>query len=60
MRNFEILILDEALSETDYFMEKQIIKNILDNFKDKTIIYVSHKKQDDLFERVIKIGGNND
>lgn len=60
MNNFEVLILDEALSETDYEMESKIIKNILANFPDKTILYVSHKKQDDLFERVIEIGGKNE
>ena len=29
MNNFEVLILDEALSETDYEMEAKIIKNML-------------------------------
>ena len=60
MNNFEVLILDEALSETDYEMEAKIIKNILTSYPDKTILYVSHKKQDDLFDRVMEIGGKNE
>ena len=60
MNNFEVLILDEALSETDYEMEAKIIKNILNSYPDKTILYISHKKQDNLFERVIEIGGKNE
>ena len=60
MNNFEVLILDEALSETDYEMEAKIIKNILKSYPDKTILYISHKKQDNLFERVIEIGGKNE
>ncbi len=50
----------EALSETDYEMEAKIIKNILKSYPDKTILYISHKKQDNLFERVIEIGGKNE
>jgi len=55
----KILILDEALSETDYNLERTIIQNIKREFSDKTLIYVSHKKQDDLFDRVINIGQLN-
>ena len=60
MNDFEILILDEALSETDYDTEKIIIQNIINNYPNKTIIYVSHKKQDSLFERTIIVGVNNE
>ena len=41
-------------------MESKIIKNILNSYPDKTILYISHKKQDNLFERVIEIGGKNE
>ncbi len=58
MKDSKILVLDEALSETDYFMEKTIINNIIKNFPYKTLIYVSHKKIDNLFERAINIGEN--
>ena len=60
LRNSKILILDEALSETDYFMEKTIIKNIIREYPEKTIIYVSHKKQDNLFDRVITLKGEHE
>ena len=50
MKDSKILVLDEALSETDYFMEKTIINNIIKNFPYKTLIYVSHKKIDNLFD----------
>ncbi len=39
----DYLIIDEALSEVDESLEVSIIKRILDKYKDKTIIYVSHK-----------------
>ncbi len=55
MNDCNILVLDEALSETDYYLEKQIINNIKNLFPNKTLIYVSHKKLDNMFERVIDI-----
>lgn len=54
-----IIILDEALSEVDSILEDKIIKNIKKYFKDKTIIYISHKNQTKNFERVIDIGEFN-
>ena len=45
LNRFNYLILDEALSEVDYFEEKQIINRIFDIYHDKTIIYISHKKE---------------
>ncbi len=59
LNNFEILILDEALSEVDYRTEKQIIKNIKNRYRGKTIIYVTHKNQDRLFDKVINLGGHH-
>ncbi|MEG1892390.1 MAG: peptidase domain-containing ABC transporter [Bacilli bacterium] len=53
LKNFKILILDESLSEVDYVTERKIILNIKNNFKDKTIIYITHKKHDDLFDNII-------
>jgi ABC-type bacteriocin/lantibiotic exporter with double-glycine peptidase domain len=58
--NFKILIIDEALSETDFELEKNIITEIKHYFINKTIIYVSHKNQDKLFNRVITIGEINE
>ena len=56
----QILILDEALSEVDYLTEAEIIKNILENFKDKTIIYISHKNHEKLFNKTIFIRSTNE
>ncbi len=39
------IILDEALSEVGFFEEKQILNRIFEKYKDKTIIYISHKKE---------------
>ncbi len=55
LNSFNILILDESLSEVDYKLERKIICNIKREYKDKTIIYVTHKKQDDLFDKVINM-----
>lgn len=49
----QIIIMDEALSEVNKDMEERIMKRILNRFKDKTIIYVSHKNYDKLFDRKI-------
>ena len=52
LKKCEYIIIDEALSEVDIDLEKAIIKNILTEFKDKTIIYVTHKKEvRELFEK---------
>ncbi len=57
LKEAKILILDEPLSEVDYALERQIIMNIKNYFPDKTIIYITHKNQDDLFDQVIKFSG---
>lgn len=56
LRKPKILILDETLSEVDYQLEKDIINNIRSNFVDVTLIYVTHKILDDLFDNVIDFG----
>ena len=44
LKKSKILVLDEALSGVDEEDEYKIIKNILENHNDKTIIYISHSK----------------
>ena len=56
LNNFQILILDEALSEVDYNLEEKIMKNIKDYFKNKTIICITHKNHDNIFDKIIEIG----
>ena len=45
LKNSNYIILDEALSEVNFEEEKEIINKIFNYFKDKTIIYISHKKE---------------
>ena len=58
LKDSNIIILDEALSEVDKELEDKIIKNIRNYYKDKTLIYISHKNQKDNFENIINLGGN--
>ena len=45
LKDFNYLIVDEGLSEVSVDDEISIIQNIRNYFSDKTIIYVSHKKE---------------
>lgn len=56
----KILVLDEALSEVNKEMELEIIKQIQENYKEKTIIYVSHKDYDQHFDKVIDFEKENE
>ena len=51
-----ILILDEILKEVDYKLEVDIIKDIIKCYKEKTIIYISHKNVGFLFKKVLTLG----
>jgi len=59
LKNADIIILDEALSEVDKKLEDEIIKNIRRYYFNKTIIYISHKNQKNNFENVIELGEIN-
>ncbi|MBO8216990.1 ABC transporter transmembrane domain-containing protein [Prochlorococcus marinus] len=39
----KLLILDEATSALDVDTEKRLLKNLLQNFKDTTILFISHR-----------------
>ena len=47
----EIIILDEVLREVDETLEKDIIKDIINYFNKKTIIYISHRNIGFLFKK---------
>ena len=49
----DILILDEALSELNINLEKQILHNLKSYLKNRTLIYISHRQLDNLFDKVI-------
>ncbi|MBE6139650.1 MAG: peptidase domain-containing ABC transporter [Firmicutes bacterium] len=56
LKNFNILIIDEGLSQVDVNMERKILKNIFEYYKDKTIIVISHRLDNlDLFDSLVKI-----
>lgn len=55
IKSGQILILDESLSEVNKDMEERIIKKIINYFSDKTIIYVSHKDYNGIFDKTICI-----
>lgn len=56
LRPFNILIIDEGFGEMDTNLERKILKNIFDYYKEKTIIIISHRYDNmDLFDQVITI-----
>lgn len=59
LKQAKIIILDEALSEVNETLERDILKDIFENFKEQTLIYVTHKQVSDLFSKVIDVGDNN-
>lgn len=55
LKNFNILMLDEALNEVDINMERRILKRLFHTYSQKTIIVVSHRLENmDLYDKVIK------
>ena len=55
LKHFNILIIDEGLSEIDIDTERKILKNMFRKYKDKTIIVISHRLDNiDLFDSVLK------
>ena len=55
LKNGEIYLLDEALSEVEKALEKEIILAVRKYLTGKTLIYISHHDEAKLFERVVKI-----
>ena len=54
--DFEILLIDEGLSQVDLNLERNILKNIIEYLKEKTVIFISHRNQNkDLFSKVIQL-----
>lgn len=56
LKKAKIMILDEALSEVNVTLEKEILDNIFRYFKNNTLIYVTHKNVEDKFEKIIHLG----
>ena len=49
--NKNILILDESLSEVNDKVEDKVLSKLFKKYKNKTIIYVSHKNKKNYFKR---------
>ena len=48
-----IIIIDEGLNAIDTNLERKILKNIFQNYQDKTIIVISHRTENiDLFKNI--------
>lgn len=59
LKRSKIILIDEGLNELDINLERKILKNIFQFYKNSTIIIVSHRLNNmDLFDKVIKIDNN--
>lgn len=56
LKKFNILLIDEGLNQVDVNLERKILKNIFERYKNKTIIFVSHRLENlDLYDHLIEI-----
>ena len=55
LKEANIILIDEGLNEIDINLERKILNNIFNYYRDKTIIIVSHRYDNiDLYDKVIK------
>lgn len=55
MKKFNILLIDEGLNQMDINLERQILKNIFNEYSNKTIIIISHRIENmDLYDQIIE------
>ena len=56
LNNFNILIIDEGLNQVDIDLERKILKNLFNKYKNKTILVISHRTENlDLYDRKLVI-----
>ncbi len=56
MSKFKILIIDEGLNQLDINLERKILKNLFNEYSDKTIIVISHRLDNlDLFDQLVEL-----
>ena len=54
LKDSKVVIIDEGLNQIDINLERKILKNMFYYFYDKTIIIISHRKENmDLYDKVI-------
>ena len=55
LKESNIVLIDEGLNEIDISLERKILINIFNEFRDKTFIIISHRENNmDLYNRLIK------
>lgn len=54
----KIYLIDEALSEVDDATEQMVIKNMQAFLKGKTVVYITHKRQERLFKNILSLEEN--
>ena len=54
LKKWQILLIDEGLSQLDVNLERKVLKNLFRDYNDKTIIVVSHRNDNiDLYDKVV-------
>ena len=57
---FNILIIDEGTNQIDINLERKILKNIFKLYKNKTIIFITHRLDNiDLFDNFFELNDGN-
>lgn len=58
LKDSEVLIFDEAFNEIDVDEEEKILKNIIKEYSDKIIIFISHRDNNkNLFNKIYELKG---
>jgi len=56
LKQSKIILIDEGLNEIDIKLERKILQNIFNYYKDKTFIIISHRLDNmDLYNKVVNI-----
>ncbi len=56
LKQAQIILIDEGLSQIDVSLERKILMNIFSEFSNKTFIIISHRMENlDLYDRFIKL-----
>ena len=59
LKKGKVILIDEGLNEVDPKLEKKILKNIFREYKDRTFIIISHRKDNiEMYDKVINVSGN--
>ena len=56
LTDFDILIIDEGLSQVDIELEREILNNLMNNYQNKTIIVISHRTNNkELYQKIFHL-----